>query len=145
MSQQQQYHVNPTQLGAPEKLLWGLTGRQLFILALGCSLGYRLWAACAFLLASGLAGFGMRLLLAALPVLLALGCATIQPGGRFLEIWVILLLRYSCKQKQAVWCSVQVKDRFVLAHTVAQQATGGERAEEAESEEAYGAGCKHDG
>ncbi len=124
MSHQQQYHINPTQLGAPEKLLWGLTGRQLFILALGCSLGYRLWAACAFLLASGIAGFGMRLLLAALPVLLALGCATIQPGGRFLELWAILFLRYSCKQKQALWCSVQVKDRFALASAHGRQATG---------------------
>ena len=124
MSQQQQYHVNPTQLGAPEKLLWGLTGRQLFILALGCSLGYRLWAAFAFLLASGIAGFGIRLLLAALPVLLALGCATIQPGGRFLEIWAILLLRYSCKQKQAFWCSVLVKDRYVLSSAHGWQAAG---------------------
>ncbi len=134
MSQQQQYHVNPTQLGAPEKLLWGLTGRQLFILALGCSLGYRLWAACAFLLASGIAGFGMRLLLAALPVLLALGCATIQPGGRFLEIWAILGLGYVCKQKQAVWCSVQVKDRFARAPAHGWQAASNDGATGEEGE-----------
>ena len=131
---QQQYHVNPTQLGAPEKLLWGLTGRQLFILALGCSLGYRLWAACAFLLASGLAGFGIRLLLAALPVLLALACATIQPGGRFLETWAILLLRYSCKQKQVVWCSVQVQDRFARAPAHGRQAAGNDGAAGEEGE-----------
>ena len=127
MSHQQPYHVNPTQLDAPEKLLWGLTGRQLFILALGCSLGYRLWAQFAFLLASGIAGFGMRLLLAALPVLLALGCATIQPGGRFLEIWAILLLRYWGKQKHAVWCSVHVKDRYVQSIGVARKAAGNDR------------------
>ena len=131
---QQQYHVNPTQLGAPEKLLWGLTGRQLFILALGCSLGYRLWAACAFLLTSGIAGFGIRLLLAALPVLLALACATIQPGGRFLETWAILLLRYSCKQKQAAWCSVQVKDRFARAPAHGQQGMGNDTAAGEEGE-----------
>ena len=131
---QQQYHVNPTQLGAPEKLLWGLTGRQLFILALGCSLGYRLWAAFAFLLTSGLAGFGMRLLLAALPVLLALGCATIQPAGRFLEIWVILGLGYVCKQKQAVWCSVQVKDRFARAPAHERQGMGNDIAAGEEGE-----------
>jgi hypothetical protein len=134
MSHQQQYLVNPTQLGAPEKLLWGLTGRQLFILALGCSLGYRLWAACAFLLASGFAGFGMRLLLAALPVLLALGCATIQLGGRFLELWAILLLRYWSKPKQAIWCSVQVKDRFALASAHGRQAAGNDVALEEEGE-----------
>ena len=134
MTHQQQYHVNPTQLGAPEKLLWGLTGRQLFILALGCSLGYRLWAACAFLLASGIAGYGMRLLLAALPVLLALGCATIQLGGRFLELWAILLLRYWTKPKQAIWCSVQVKDRFALALTPLKQSMGNDTAADEEEE-----------
>ena len=134
MSHQHQYHINPTQLGAPEKLLWGLTARQLFILALGCSLGYRLWAACAFLLASGIAGFGMRLLLASLPVLLALALATIQLGGRSLEIWAVLLLRFWGKQKQAVWCGVHVKDRYALDHNVVRQATGSEMTEKEESE-----------
>ncbi len=134
MSHQQQYHVNPTQLGAPEKLLWGLTARQLFILALGCSLGYRIWAQCAFLLAYGIAGFGIRLLLALIPVLLTLALATIQFGGRYLEIWAILLLRYSCKQKHAVWCSVHVKDRYTLDPTFTQQAADREIAEHEESE-----------
>ncbi len=134
MSHQQQYHVNPTQLGAPEKLLWGLTARQLFILALGCSLGYRLWAQCAFLLAYGMAGFGTRLLLASLPVLLALALATIQLGGRYPEIWAVLLLRYACKQKHAVWCSVHVKDRYALDLTITQQAADSEMAEQEESE-----------
>ena len=134
MSHQQPYHVNPTQLDAPEKLLWGLTGRQLFILALGCSLGYRLWAECAFLLASGIAGFGARLLLATLPVLLALALATIQLGGRYLEIWAVLLLRYSCKQKQAVWYSVQVKDRFARAPAHGGQAAGNDVATGEEGE-----------
>ncbi len=134
VSHQQQYHVNPTQLGAPEKLLWGLTARQLFILALGCSLGYRLWAQCAFLLAYGLAGFGTRLLLASLPVLLALAFATIRLGGRSLEIWAILLLRFWGKQKQAVWCSVHVKDRYAQNIGVTQQAAGSDRAAQEEGE-----------
>ncbi len=134
VSNRQQYHVNPTQLGAPEKLLWGLTARQLFILALGCSLGYRIWAQCAFLLAYGMAGFGTRLLLASLPVLLALALATIQLGGRYLEIWVILLLRYACKQKCAVWCSVHVKDHYALSIGVEQQAAGSDRAAQEEGE-----------
>jgi hypothetical protein len=134
VSHQQQYHVNPTQLGAPEKLLWGLTARQLFILALGCSLGYRLWAACAFLLASSIAGFGTRLLLAALPVLLALALATIQLGGRYLEIWAVLLLRYACKQKQAVWCSVRVKDRYALASARERRVMGNDSATGEEGE-----------
>ncbi len=134
VSHQQQYHVNPTQLGAPEKLLWGLTARQLFILALGCSLGYRLWAECAFLLAYGIAGFGTRLLLALIPVLLALALATIQLGGRFLEIWAILLLRYWGKQKQAVWCSVHVKDRYALVSAGERQVIGNNRATGEEGE-----------
>jgi len=134
ISHQQQYHVNPTQLGAPEKLLWGLTARQLFILALGCSLGYRLWAPCAFLLAYGMAGFGTRLLLASLPVLLALALATIQLGGRFLEIWAILLLRYWSKQKQTVWCSVHVKDRYALVSARERQVMGNNSAPGEEGE-----------
>jgi hypothetical protein len=115
MAGKQHLHVNPTHLNTPEKLLWGLTARQLFILALGGSIGYRLWSHFAFLLTLGLAGFGARLLLSAIPVLLALALATIQLGGRYLEIWAVLLLRYWSKQKQALWCSVQVKDRYALA------------------------------
>ncbi len=119
-------HVNPTQLNAPEKLLWGLTARQLFILALGGSIGYRLWSHFAFLLTFGITGFGTRLVLACIPVLFALALATIQLGGRFLEIWAVLLLRYSCKQKQAVWCSVHIKDRYALAPHVEREGADGE-------------------
>ena len=134
MPNQQQLHVNPTQLGAPEKLLWGLTARQLFILALGGSIGYRLWTQGAFLLAYGIAGFGTRLLVACIPVLLALALAMIQLAGRSLEIWAILLLRYSCKPKQAVWWSVHVKDRYALDHGVERQEAGNEMAAREESE-----------
>ncbi len=110
----QHYHTNPTQLNTPEKIIWGLTARQLLILALGCSLGYKLWANLVFLLTYGVAGFALRLLLAALPVLVALALAMVQLGGRYLEIWAILLLRYWGRSRHAVWWSVQVKDRYAL-------------------------------
>ncbi len=134
MPNQQQLHINPTQLGAPEKLIWGLTARQLFMLALGGSIGYRLWGHFAFLLAYGIAGFGTRLLLACIPVLLAFALALIQLGGRSLEIWAILLLRYWGKQKQAVWWSVHVKDKYALDLTAELQAVGSEKAAGEENE-----------
>jgi hypothetical protein len=123
----QHYHTNPTQLNTPEKIIWGLTARQLLILALGCSLGYKLWANLAFLLTYGVAGFALRLLLAAIPVLFTLALAMIQLGGRYLEIWAILL-RYWGRSKHAVWWSVQVKDRYALS-LAKPQGAGGETIE----------------
>ncbi len=110
----QPYHTNPTQFNTPEKIIWGLTARQLLILALGCSLGYKLWANLVFLLTFGVGGFALRLLLAAIPVLIALALAMVQLGGRYLEMWAILLLRYWGRSRHAVWWSVQVKDRYAL-------------------------------
>ncbi len=124
----QHYHTNPTHLNTPEKIIWGLTARQLLILALGCSLGYKLWANLVFLLIFGVGGFALRLLLAAIPVLIALALAMVQLGGRYLEIWAILLLRYWGRSKHAVWWSVQVKDRYALS-PIEPQVTGGETVE----------------
>jgi len=130
----QHSHTNPTQLNTPEKIIWGLTARQLLILALGCSLGYKLWANLVFLLTYGVAGFALRLLLAALPVLIALALAIVQLGGRYLEIWAILLLRYWGRSKHAVWWSVQVKDRYALSLTELQGAGGKKTEAEQEGE-----------
>ena len=129
-----QLSTNPMQLNTPEKLLWGLTARQLFLLALGGSLGYRLWTHVAFLLVYGIAGFGIRLLLACIPVLLAFVLALTHLGGRYLEIWALLLLRYACKQKRVVWCSVHVKDRYALDLSLERQEGSSEMAEQEESE-----------
>src|SRR6266699_1740276 len=120
----QHSHTNPTQLNTPEKIIWGLTARQLLILALGCSLGYKLWANLVFLLTYGVAGFALRLLLTALPVLVALALAMVQLGGRYLDIWAIQLMSYSGRSKHAVWWSVQIKDRYALNHTEPQVAGG---------------------
>jgi hypothetical protein len=124
----QHSHTNPTQLNTPEKIIWGLTARQLLILALGCSLGYKLWANLVFLLTYGVTGFALRLLLTALPVLVALTLAMVQLGGRYLEIWAILLLPYWGRSKHAVWWSVQVKDQYALS-LAKPQGEGGETTE----------------
>ena len=104
--------TNPAYLNTPEKLLWGLTGRELIIIALGCSLGYKVWANSLFLLDGGLWGFILRLALALIPVLCSVALAKLRPGGRYLEIWLVLWWRFRGKKKLLLWRSVQVQDRY---------------------------------
>ena len=36
-------HKVPTHMSLPDKVVFGLTARQLLLLLIGCSLGYNLW------------------------------------------------------------------------------------------------------
>jgi len=127
--------TNPAYLNTPEKFLWGLTGRELLIIALGCSLGYKVWANFLFLLDHGLWGFLLRLALALLPVLFSLALAKLRPGGRYLEVWFLLWWRYRGKKKLLLWCSVQVQDKFACAPALERQPGGAPHAEQDEESE----------
>ncbi len=106
----------PTHLHVEDKLIAGLTVRQVLILSVGLSLGYSLWLRLAglpawlpHLLSLPSQGVivhlatGLRFLLGALPVVLAAACALLRPADRPLEDWAFVALRYLSLPKAAVW------------------------------------------
>src|SRR5690242_13391122 len=91
-------HIVPTHLNLPDQVLtlWSfqLSARQLLLLLVGAGIGGTLWQHLAVLAQHGLPGEALRLILALLPFLLALFVACYQYAGRYLEVWLVVLLRY---------------------------------------------------
>lgn len=81
-------HTTPTHLFLPDKLLFGLTARQLLFLLVGGSASYGLWLQLDVIPASwGSPGLGLRLLIALPPALCCLLLAFVTVAGRPLELW----------------------------------------------------------
>src|SRR6266699_5411902 len=97
-------HIVPTHLNVPDSVLtlwsFSLTARQLLLLLLGAGLGGDLWKREVIVGGPSVLGQGLRVLLALLPFLLALLLACYRDAGRYLEVWAIVLLRYSTRPKQ---------------------------------------------
>src|SRR6516162_11687349 len=85
-SMQATYKV-PTHMNLPDKVVFGLTARQLLLLLIGCSLGYNLWLHLGVLEALALPGQAIRLALALVPSALAAALALISVAARPLEVW----------------------------------------------------------
>lgn len=96
----------PTHLHVEDKLLGGLTVRQVLYVSVGLSLGYALWQHLQVLTRVGPAGVVLRVAICALPVLALLICGFAHPTGRPLEEWILAALRYATLPKVAVWRSV---------------------------------------
>jgi hypothetical protein len=100
----------PTHLNVPDKIAIPLLGitfhvtiRQGLILLLGWSTAFNLWRHLERLSAFGVPGLLCRLFF---PLLLALATfiiATIQIGGRYLEEWGVLVLRYRRNPMVSLW------------------------------------------
>jgi len=109
----------PTHLHVEDKLIAGLTIRQVLFLCVGVSVGYSLWlhlsgvatATSIWLVhtpsLAGLAPLAQvaRLVVSALPVLLMVICVLVRPADRPLEDWLLIALRYLSLPKAAVWRS----------------------------------------
>ena len=92
-------HTVPTHLNLPDqvlRLLWSfsLTARQFLLLLVGGSIGGTLWQHLTVLGHYAVPGVIVRLLLSLPPFLLALFIAWYQHAGRYLEIWIVVLVRY---------------------------------------------------
>ena len=102
----------PTHLHVEDKLIAGLTVRQVLFLSVGVSVGYSLWLHLAWLAhVPALAHVAaltalLRVALAALPVLAMTICILVRPAGRPLEDWLPVVLRYAVLPKAAVWRSL---------------------------------------
>ncbi len=102
-------HTTPTHLETPDKILFGLTARQLFLLLLGISLSYSLWLHLEWVIPVSwlVPGMLLHLVCALPPVLLSLLVAFLTVAERPLELWAIVGLRYLVQPKTAVWQRTQ--------------------------------------
>jgi PrgI family protein len=104
-------HEIPTHLNVEDKVLLGLTVRQLLYLMVGCSLGYGLASHGVAEHALGALVGGQaprlaeyaRLALAGACVLLAAAFALVRPLGRSLEEWLVAGACYVATPRRATW------------------------------------------
>lgn len=61
----------------------------------------------------GVFGQALRLLLALLPLLLALLIACYQYAGRYLEIWGVILVRYRLRPTCYLWRSIRAYEQHL--------------------------------
>jgi hypothetical protein len=104
-------HIVPTHLNLPDQVLtlwsFSLSARQLLLLLVGAGLGGTVWQHLATLGHHALLGQAVRLLVALVPFLLLAVLACYQYAGRYLEVWLIVLLRYQLRPKRYLWRSIR--------------------------------------
>ena len=104
-------HIVPTHLNLPDQVLtlwsFSLSARQLLLLLVGAGLGGTVWQHLAMLGHHALAGQAVRLVVALVPFLLLTVLACYQYAGRYLEVWLIVLLRYKLRPKRYLWRSIR--------------------------------------
>ena len=104
-------HIVPTHLNLPDQVLtlwtFSLSARQLLLLLVGAGLGGTVWQHLAVFGHHALVGEALRLLFSCVPVLLLCVLACYQYAGRYLEVWLLVLLRYSLRPKRYLWRSIR--------------------------------------
>ena len=102
-------HKVPTHMSLPDKVVFGLTARQLLLLLIGCSLGYNLWLHLGALEAFALIGQVLRIAITLIPAGVAAVLALISVADRPLEVWLLVLIRYWQRPRVYLWCSLRVQ------------------------------------
>jgi len=111
-----QKHIVPTHLNMPDQVLsvWSLSlsARQLLLLLVGAGLGGTIFQHLVIL------GHGepfevLRLLFSLPPFLLALLIAWYQYAGRYLEVWLVVLVRYRLRPKRYLWRSIRYDEHHL--------------------------------
>ena len=104
-------HIVPTHLNLPDQVLtlWSLSlsARQLLLLLVGAGVGGTVWQHLALFGHHALVGQAVRLLVALFPFLLLTVLACYQYAGRYLEVWLIVLVRYHLRPKRYLWRSIR--------------------------------------
>ncbi len=104
-------HKVPTHMNLPDKVVFGLTARQLLLLLVGCSLGYNLWLHLGVLDTLALPGQVLRIALALVPAVCAATLALISVADRPLEVWFLVLVRYWQRPRIYVWRSLRMSEQ----------------------------------
>ena len=102
-------HKVPTHMSLPDKIVFGLTARQLLLLLIGCSLGYNLWLHLGVLTAFALPGQVLRIGIALVSAGVAVALALIAVADRPLEVWLLVLVRYWQRPHVYLWRSLRVQ------------------------------------
>ena len=104
-------HIVPTHLNLPDQVLsvWSLSlsARQLLLLLVGAGIGGTIFQHLIILGHYNIPGEVLRLLLSLPPFLLALLLAWYQYSGRYLEVWLVVLVRYRLRPKRYLWRSIR--------------------------------------
>ena len=104
-------HIVPTHLNLPDQVLtvwsFSLTARQLLLLLVGAGIGGTVWQHLSSLGHHTLAGQVVRGLVALTPFLLVMVIACYQHAGRYLEVWLIILVRSHLRPKRYLWRSIR--------------------------------------
>ena len=108
----QAIHKVPTHMSLPDKVVFGLTARQLLLLLIGCSLGYNLWLHLGALTAFAFIGQVLRIGLALVPVGVAATLALISVADRPLEVWLLVLVRYWQRPHVYLWRSLRMSEQL---------------------------------
>ena len=102
-------HKVPTHMSLPDKVVFGLTARQLMLLLIGCSLGYNLWLHLSALEVFALLGQVLRIAITTIPAGVAAALALISVADRPLEVWLLVLVRYWQRPRVYLWRSLRVQ------------------------------------
>jgi hypothetical protein len=102
-------HKVPTHMSLPDKVVFGLTARQLLLLLIGCSLGYNIWLHLGVLETLALPGQVLRMAITLIPAGAAAVLALISVADRPLEVWLLVLVRYWQRPRVYLWCSLRVQ------------------------------------
>ena len=107
-------HIVPTHLNVPDQVLsvWSLSlsARQLLLLLVGAGMGGTIFQHLIFLSHSGILGEVLRFIFSLPPFLLALLLAWYQYAGRYLEVWLVVLVRYQLRPKCYLWRSIRYEE-----------------------------------
>jgi hypothetical protein len=110
-------HIVPTHLNLPDQVLtlwsFSLSARALLLLLVGAGMGGTVWQHLAMLGHHAVPGEILRLLLALLPFLLVLVLACYQHADRYLEVWLIVLVRYHLRPKRYLWSSIRAYEQHL--------------------------------
>ncbi len=94
-----QKHTIPVHLETEDTLVYGLTTKQVMVLAAGLILAYALWSS----FPSSLLGLAISLVLAAIPAILALLVAFVRPAGQGMDEWIMVWFFFLAAPKTYLW------------------------------------------
>lgn len=99
--------------------MWSLSlsPRQILLLLVGGGIGGTVRQHLAPLGYHALAGETLRLLVALLPFLLVLVLACRQHADRYLEVWLLVLVRYRLRPKRYLWRSIRHFEQYLYPLT----------------------------
>ncbi len=130
-------HKVPTHMSMPDKVVFGLTARQLLILLIGCSASYDFWLQLHALNPSTMLGLIARVGMAVVPAVVATALALMSVAGRPLEVWLLVLFHYWQQPQTYVWRSVRARQPAERTRTRSRAMTSRDADEHEELERMY--------